>query len=220
MSAIDDCWNSKGVRGDRSCERLRQHAHCRHCEVYGAAAGEVMQRALPEAYRAEWAAHFALPEEVERDDEAAVMIFRIGQEWLALPASVAVTVTEQTRPRRLPHRNEGILQGVVNVRGQIRPCISLAALLPSGAPSPAAGAAGSRAFPRLLAVQLQQQAYALPVDELLGIHRHAPADLQPVPAAANKELYRYVTAILRVDRMFVGCLDPALLGRKLASVLK
>ncbi|HBP1772226.1 TPA: chemotaxis protein CheW, partial [Pseudomonas aeruginosa] len=35
---VDDCWNRIGVHGDKSCERLAEHVHCRNCEVYAAAA--------------------------------------------------------------------------------------------------------------------------------------------------------------------------------------
>ncbi len=54
---IHDCWNRIGVRGDHSCEKLREHVHCRNCEVYAAAARNIMQRVLPNGYQSEWAQH-------------------------------------------------------------------------------------------------------------------------------------------------------------------
>ena len=42
--AIDDCWNRIGVYGDKSCERLREHVHCRNCEVHAAAAVRLLER--------------------------------------------------------------------------------------------------------------------------------------------------------------------------------
>ncbi|MFO6078862.1 hypothetical protein ACLBUY_12210, partial [Pseudomonas aeruginosa] len=41
---VDDCWNRIGVHGDKSCERLAEHVHCRNCEVYAAAATYLLDR--------------------------------------------------------------------------------------------------------------------------------------------------------------------------------
>ena len=38
LPAVDDCWNRIGIHGDKSCERLAAHVHCRNCEVHAAAA--------------------------------------------------------------------------------------------------------------------------------------------------------------------------------------
>lgn len=217
--ALDDCWNSKGVRGDRSCELLSVHTHCRNCDRHGLAAGRIMQRELPEDYRREWAEHFARDEQARRHADLAAMVFRIGPEWLALPAYTAVTVADHASAHKLPHRSGTILTGIVSIRGRLYPCMSLAGLLEIGEGAPSAPLR-RRIYPRLLAVRLQQQVYALPVDELHGIHRHGTADVRERPAAANPSLYRYINGILHIDDRVVGCLDAELLGVKLAGLLR
>ncbi len=48
LSEVDDCWNRIGVRGDKTCERLAEHVHCRNCPVHAAAANRLLDRlALP-----------------------------------------------------------------------------------------------------------------------------------------------------------------------------
>lgn len=219
MSAAGEaCWKREGVGGDRSCARLAEHTHCRNCDAWRDEAARVMQRALPEDYRREWARHFAQPEEEPAAADIASLVFRVGPEWLALPAPLAITVAEQTPVHRIPHRGGPALQGIVNIRGQLYPCFSLAGLLGIDGATPAP-AAGRRVYPRLLALRLPQQDCALPVDEIHGIHRHAAHDLQPVPAM-GRELQRHVTAVLRIGAMAVGCLDPERLGRQLTGLLR
>ena len=55
------CWNSIGVAGDMSCEKLVANIHCRNCDVYSAAAQRNLQRPVGPGYRAEWAAQLRQP---------------------------------------------------------------------------------------------------------------------------------------------------------------
>ncbi|MCB2511750.1 hypothetical protein KQ696_15470, partial [Listeria monocytogenes] len=41
---VADCWTRIGVHGDKSCERLAEHGHCRNCEGYAAAATYLLDR--------------------------------------------------------------------------------------------------------------------------------------------------------------------------------
>ena len=54
------------------------------------------------------------------------MIFRVGTEWLALPAAAIQEVSNLRPVHRVPHRTSGVLLGVVNVRGELLICVSLA----------------------------------------------------------------------------------------------
>ena len=156
QAPIDDCWNRTGIHGDRSCERLQEHGHCRHCEVYASAATRLMQRPMPPDYRAAWTRHFAEPEAVERAADESVLVFRVGQEWLTLPARHAILVAEEGKPHRLPHRRGNELHGIVNVRGRLYPCMSLSSLLQIDEHAPAANATANRhqSGSRILVVEL------------------------------------------------------------------
>ena len=62
-------------------------------------------------------------------DSVSVLIFRLGEEWLAFRTQ---TVAEVTLPRpvhRIPHRSNSILVGIVNLQGQVQLCVSLHSLL-------------------------------------------------------------------------------------------
>ena len=105
MPGDGDCWNHIGVSGDRSCPELNTFIHCRNCPVFATAARIFLDRRAPEGYLADWSRWLAdstgeaRGDEAERDDDHAllhgeavsVLIFCLGEEWLASPG-----------PRRLP----------------------------------------------------------------------------------------------------------------------
>ncbi len=57
-----------------------------------------------------------------------MLVFRLGDEWLALPVGVLVEVTRPRPPHRVPHRG-GLLAGVVNIRGELHLCVRFDLLL-------------------------------------------------------------------------------------------
>ena len=76
---IDDCWNRIGVHGDKQCPLLERHVHCRNCEVYAAAATRLLDRyALMQDHQA------AVAQPVEENTGRSMLLFRLGEEWLAL----------------------------------------------------------------------------------------------------------------------------------------
>ncbi|WP_420475896.1 chemotaxis protein CheW [Noviherbaspirillum sp. ST9] len=216
---VSDCWNRVGVRGDRSCEKLATHTHCRNCDVHAAGARSVMQRALPAGYREEWAEYFSREESEQVALDRSALVFRIASEWLAFPAALAVTVAEITRPHRLPRRSGGALDGIVNIKGKLYPAMSLAALLSISGDHPI-HEDRRRVYPRLVVMELGGQHFALPVDDLYGIHRYAGSDVQAVPTTVSKGLQRYLTGVLAVGEKRIGCLDADLVGFNFASALR
>jgi chemotaxis-related protein WspD len=224
--AVDDCWNRIGMGGDQSCPVLPAVIHCRNCGVYAEAAQHNLQRPVDAAYRAEWAAHFSEPLAQAAGADQAALVFRVGREWLALPAACAETVAPLAPRHKLPHRRHPGLLGIVSVGGKLKPLISLEAILGIDS-NPGTGGdhahdlgQGRHVFPRLLVVQLDGQRYAVPVAELHGIARYSRADLAAPPATVNKGLVPFVTGVLQVGSMRVGVLDAALLGGQLAGCLR
>ena len=217
--AVNDCWNHIGLRGDRSCEKLAEFTHCRNCPVYADGARNIMQRALPADYQRDWAAEFAAPEPPPVITDQSALVFRVGCEWLGLPARLCVTIAEMATVHRLPHRDSPILTGIVNVQGKLYPCMSLAALMAVGAEE-ASQPSDRKVYPRMLVMQLGQHAFALPVQALHGVHRYVASDLQTPPATVNQTMHRYLIGVLNMDGIKVGCLDAELVGYQLAGKLK
>lgn len=195
-SVIDDCWNRIGVRGDRSCQKLKQHVHCHHCAVYAAAAKRILDM-------------YPLYETIEADDSSAVrlrsevtesiLLFRLGDEWLGLPLSVLVEVAPVQVIHSLPHRRSDTVLGVSNVRGSLVACLSLARLLGlEGGAAPA----GGRVIPRMLIIGTASEGNVVcPVDEINGVHE-IPESLLKVRGDG-----KYSRAVFRWQERSICLLD-------------
>ncbi len=219
LDTINDCWNSIGVVGDQSCDKLVQHIHCRNCAVYADAAQRNLQRVVGDDYKQEWAGHFRAASAARDQSDNSVLVFRIGREWLALPTKIFLSVAPQARPHTLPHRGGRGLTGIVNVGGKLYPCMSLAALLGIDEQD-VEQVKGRHTFARLLLTTWEEQAFALPVADLHGIVRYASSTMQPPAATINKGLSRFLSGVISHDDMHIGCLDAPLIGHQLARILR
>lgn len=219
LQEMNDCWNRIGVAGDQSCDRLKEFVHCRNCDVYATAAQGNLQRPLVDGYKKEWAEHFRWPLSEGATLDSSVLVFRIGREWLALPTTLFVAVAPQAKPHRLPHRGGRGLAGIVNVGGTLYPCMALADLLGIDAEDGEA-ATGRHTFARLLLLQWEGQAYALPVADLHGIVRYAASAVRTPAATINKGLTRFLSGVITHQDLHIGCLDATLIGYQLARTLR
>jgi chemotaxis-related protein WspD len=210
-SIIHDCWNTIGVRGDASCPALAQHIHCRNCPVYSAAAAELLNGDVPAHYLADWTSHYAQEKQVEECDTHSVVIFRIAAEWFALPTSLFTEVTTMRVIHSLPHRRRSMVLGVTNVRGELLVCVSLSHMLSLDKTTESTQGQQQPIHRRLLVLHDESSRTVFPVDEVHGIHRFHPRELQKVPATVAKATATYTTAILSWHNKSVGLLDHQLL---------
>ena len=203
-----DCWNTIGVRGDRSCPELERHVHCHHCPTFGAAAQALLDRAPAAADVAEWTRHYRQPKETRDQETQSVVIFRVGAEWLALPTSAVSEVADIRPVHSLPHRRGGALLGVANVRGELLVCVALTQLLGVSAD---AGGSGKPGTQRLLVMRRGAVRAIGVADEVHGISRIRSADLQALPTTVAKADNRHTRAVLRWEGRSVGLIDDAAL---------
>lgn len=159
--------------------------------------------ALREATR-----HVAAKAEDLRSLTASAFVFRLGAEWLGLTASVVDEVIEPRPIHTLPHRREGVVRGLVNVRGQLTVCVALESLFHLE-PSPAE-AARTLLSRRLVVLAWQEQRLAFEADEVHGSHRYDPAAIGNVPATVAHSVSPFSTGILAMGKRNIGMLDDAL----------
>ena len=208
---VADCWNKIGVRGDASCPELAKQIHCRNCPKYSAAASLLLDRDLPPDYREEWRIHFSREhvgeDRDEKLDSKSIVVFRIGDEWLALPTGVFVEFIEMRAIHTLPHRRHGILLGLTNVRGELLICVALDKVL--GVNKESTIPRQRSLSKRLVVIRDQHSRIVFPVDEVQGILRFHPDELMPVPATVAKA--SHTKAILPWGDQAIAYLDEALL---------
>ncbi|KVU95929.1 chemotaxis protein CheW [Burkholderia ubonensis] len=237
---IDDCWNRIGTRGDGTCPRLAAHARCLNCPVFAQAAATLLDRPLSDADFAEAArtaheAHDTLkahkaPPDARADDANApqtALAFRIADEWLGLPVP-ALRQIDGPRPiHPLPHRRNGVVLGLVNVRGTLTIAASLGALLSldlgldPGLEHDAAGRHASRhAHARLLVVEHRGDMVALPVDEVEGVLRFAASALLPAPTTLAHAATMHTRGLLAWRDTTLGLLDADRVFDSLARSLR
>lgn len=206
---IDECWREIGVSGDRSCPELDEHLHCRNCPTHAQIARKLLDRPLPPGYRDEWTRHFARPNEKAPEGEEidSVLIFRIGEEWLGLPAAICREIAEPRPVHSLPHRRSEAVRGIVNVRGELPICISLPALLGIAGASASRSAERIAIFPRLIVTGEEASHVAFEVDEIHGLHGYRAHERGAVPATVGRSAASVVETMIPWNGRAVGCLD-------------
>ncbi|MCP1119458.1 chemotaxis protein CheW [Robbsia andropogonis] len=242
---IDDCWNRIGIHGDQSCAKLATYIHCRNCEVYARGAADLLDR-LPRA--AEDDADVAVGSmggdidvggldlaSIQRDKQAfssstgePLLVVRIGSEWLGLPARHVAQIAETGAVHSLPRLRSKAVLGLVNIRGQLTVCVSLARLLDlqerpdspeSAVPSTLTSARSVHApLARFLVGQdrSDEPCTVFPVDEVYGIARFKREHYRPVPATLSHASASHTRAIADWRDGTLGVLD----GDKLFETLR
>jgi len=188
--AIDDCWNRIGIHGDKSCPLLGEHIHCRNCAVYSAAATRLLDRYALQQDDREQAP-------VELDSEVktrSLLMFRLGEEWLALATRSLVEVAPLQAIHSLPHQRSRALLGVANVRGALVACLSLVELL--GLDGTSNTAPGARVMPRMLIISADGGPVVVPVDEVDGIHAIDERILDTASRSGTQAGARYTRGVL------------------------
>ena len=171
----------------------------------------LLDRETPADYLREWTERIAMEKKAADVGTTSALVFRIGVEWLALPTQIFQQVAEQCPVHSLPHRIDGVVKGIVNIRGELFVCVSLGAVLGLEKEPDSARATGRRIYSRLLVANRAGNRLAFPVDEVLGVHRYHPRDLRPVPATLSESKVTYTLGLLPWRDRTVGCLDDELL---------
>ncbi|KNY08628.1 chemotaxis protein CheW [Achromobacter piechaudii] len=220
LSDVDDCWNRIGIRGDKSCEQLPGHVHCRNCPVYAAAAKRILDRLPPQMDASD---HDFLDTDNEQPRQnvrmSSLLVFRLGREWLGLPTR-ALDEVAATRPiLSLPHRRDPAVLGVTNVRGTLTVCVSLSRLLGLETGPASAEARERQGAARMLIFGTAGRAVVLPVDEVEGIHSADLDRLEPLPATVQGAGLKYSIGVQRCGGRSVGVLDETQLMQALERSL-
>lgn len=212
------CLNRTGVFGDGSCPRLGEYIHCRNCPEFAAIGRTLFHREVPPEILDERTAAACTPAAGETPGTLAVIVFRLMDEWLALPAACLQEVTEKRTIHTVPGRSNKIFRGLVNINGELLLCFSAleflrldgdgdiqAAVCPDGE--------------RMMVLAGRGQRLVLTAGEIRGVHRILPAQLEAPPATLTRTPKAFTRGIFYWSGRPVCLLDEnELSGCLLASL--
>ena len=202
---VSPCWNQIGVHGDASCPELHKFIRCRNCPVYSNAAIQLLDRPLLPQYRHERTEYFAQPKQLAVPARDSALVFRIQAQWLAVQTQAFQEVAEHRPVHSLPHRRQGVVLGLVNIRGELLICVSLGYLL-GLEPIPSAPVA-RRTYDRLLVTGWDGNRLVFPADEVRGIHRFQMSEIKEPPATLAKSGSSFTQGLLAWSGKTIGLLD-------------
>lgn len=189
-----------------------------------AAVDILLNRPPPLDYMQEWEA--ALGREKTENaaiPHGAIVIFRLGSEYLALSSMVIGQITTLRTVHRIPHSKNPVMQGVVNVNGRLRLFVSLEAMLEIGGKGrlgekPEA-TPGSTADTPMILFEYEGEVWTFAVTEVLGVFHCDLTNLKNVPVTVMKSSANYVKGVLNWKDRPVGLLDEGLLAFSLRRSL-
>lgn len=178
-----------------------------------ASASRLLDRIPDKRYIDEWTLLIQKEQLSEENvSEQSVVIFRLHGEWLAISTLILAEVAGMRKIHSLPHRSNSILLGVVNLRGQLKLCISLTNLLTI---EDAKNTHREEKYYRMIAIRKDKMLWVFPVDEIFGVYRCSLPQLQNVPVTISKSKANYLKGVFAWEGKNVGYLDEELLFNNL-----
>lgn len=209
---LDDCWNRIGVWSQEaaSCPELKRFIHCRNCDHYSAAGRQMLERKTPDDYRREWTKRFSQSQQQEANCNNSSLLFRLGDEWLAINSLCVNEITQMRTIHSLPHRDSRLVKGLVNIRGELKLCISLGAILKLEK-AQESYVTDHEIHERMLLVEKGDESYVFPVSEVHGTYQYTDNDIQAPPATVSNAKSNFTSGMISWNDQHVGILDHELL---------
>jgi len=209
------CWKKIGIHGDSSCPRLPELGHCRNCDEYSSAAKSLFDREVPSEELRTWTEQLAQAKQQQVLKTVSVVVLRVKGEWLALPIQYFQEAFDPRPVHAVPFRSNEIFRGLVNVNGELIPCISLANLLGLG--NEAESPSGRRNSPgRMVVVDKGKDRVVFAADEVLGVRQFAPELATKPPSTVSKCPESVTRGVIEIEAKTVGWLDE----NKLAAAVR
>lgn len=161
----------------------------------------------------EWTEQTATPKPARDVRLAGTLLVRAGEEWLGLPAPIIESAIPVGPIHSVPYLSSRAFLGLINVDGELLPCISLA-VLAGAEPDPAP------ARPRIITVHVAEGRFSLLVDEAEGTCGYDPETTAPPPDTVSNAPHRLVKHMVLLEGRTAGIADESLLGRALLRSLR
>ena len=207
---VASCWTKIGVWGTQTprCEKLDKAVHCRNCAVYTNAGRGLLGRKPSPDYIDEWTTMLARSNESAVKATTSLLVFRVGDEFVAISIRLVKEIVEMGRMHKIPHRNNSVLKGLVSIRGELKLCVSVGNLL--GLRKCEVMNKDQRHLvysERVVVVVKDGKEFAFPVSEVMGIRRVDPNTMQDAPSTISNSTSPYITGVFKIDDRNIGMID-------------
>ena len=150
-------------------------------------------------------------------EQRSLLIFRLGEQWLAIATRCLAEVMPVSPIHSLPHRKSTGLLGVTNVRGTLVACLSLSELLDLETDDSRQN--GQRVIPRMLILESGSGPLVVPVDEVSGIQKIPLARISNAKQDDKRTISRFTAGVLQWRGQSITLLnDEQLLQNMIGSL--
>lgn len=205
---INDCWNKIGVwrTGQEKCPELNTLIHCNNCSIYSEAGRRILDRDIEVDYINEWKNIISQPRKEIESERISVLVFRIGDEWFALPNKIVKEITHCSNHHSLPHRKNDVLRGLVNIRGELLLCVSLGYLFELNKGDKEANNL-PQIHERYIVIEDEEDNFVFPVSEVKNILRYNPNELKNPPSTMQGLSRQHISGLIKHNDNNIGILD-------------
>ena len=161
---------------------------------------QLLDRPVSDADLAAGADLAAQPAAARGTRRMGLLMFRVGDESAAVPATLLRRVTPIARTRPIPHVRTGVLRGICNIRGELLLCADLHRLLglpPRKNPESTANESSDRR--RMVVLGPADNSWAFEVDAIISIAYIDPAGIRPAPVTVEFAMGSYTSGLVMVD---------------------
>ena len=208
-TTVTHCWNTHGVWSNVNdkCDLLGEYIHCRNCPVFSNEGKKVLDRVAPVGYLKEWRKTLSSKKAEHKKDTKSVLVFRMANEWFALPTGCLHEITEKRTIHRIPRNNNDDIRGVVNIGGEVRVCYSLMNILGVNSISAETQEDGEVVAGRFIVVLLEGHYYVFCVEQVFGLCWYDDSEIFPVPATLVNKNEKMIVGVINHDKNKVAILD-------------
>ena len=199
------CYNIIGIMGDSSCEKLEEFLHCRNCPEYSKAGKKLFDRDIPKGYMDEWTKIYAGKKETEIHGNESVIVFIIHEEMFALKLMLLQEVTDIHPVHSVPFRTGAVFKGLVNIHGELLPCVSVPDVL--GLTRENESKTDRSSTSRMIVLNRDGERFVFPVDKVAGVYRITCERDVKSPASMTGTSSSLMKGVFSLDDDKIGLLD-------------
>ena len=204
----NNCWLEIGVWGDSTCSKLKENIHCVNCKVFENAGTDLFNREPPEGYLDEWNTILSNEKENYHSAESSFIIFRIGEEYLALSSNCVTLITDNNKIHSIPNKNSIILLGIANIRGEIKIVIDFKQLLGIEKELRSDLAEKRKIYKRMIVLHGDKDYWVFNVDEIIGVKKIKEVEIGQIPATLKRNSANFFRGIINDEgNKYIGVLD-------------